>query len=161
MSNFQINIGDHTSPISHYKSFKKDSKHYGKLKWARHKLFKMVENNPACNAYFRTLPGGRSLTSLIYDKHIWVNYAPTISPLYGEMKFGTKEIGLSERPFVIGRWMVLATVIHELAHVNGAPITGGSSLAEDAVYHCGLGTPEEYYDGVDDPRTPYDPSLGD
>jgi len=160
MAYFQINIGDHISSVSHYKSFKKSSKYYSHLKWSRYKLFRMVERNPACNAFFRSLPGGRSLTSLILDKHIWVNYAPTITPLFGQYKDGSKEIALSDRPFVTGKWMVLATVIHELAHVNGAPITGGNTLAEEAVYHCGLGTHDEYYSGIDDPRTPYDPNVG-
>ncbi|MBA3313248.1 MAG: hypothetical protein M3552_09130 [Planctomycetota bacterium] len=161
MATFQINIGDHTSSVGHYKAFSKHSQHYSSLKWARNKLFAVAKHNPPSNTFFRSLPGGRSLTSLINDSSIWVNYAPTVAPLFGQTKMGAKEIGISDRPFVVGKWMVLATVIHELAHVNGAPATGGNTLAEEAVYHCGLGSAAEYYTGVDDPSTPYDPALGD
>ncbi|MES0882138.1 hypothetical protein [Roseibium sp. SCP14] len=155
---FQFNIGDHASPISKYTSF--NSSQYSKLKWARNKLFRMVKNNPGCDAYFRSLPGRRTLTNMIGDSSIWVNYGPTISPLHGEIHTPTGEIAVGDRAFNMGRWMVLATLIHELAHHNGAPITGGDTRAEEAVYHCGLGTAKEYYDGVDDPRTPYDPNVG-
>ena len=155
---FQFNVGDHSSPVWKYKSF--NSAQYSQLKWARNKLFKMVRNNPSCNGYFRKLPNGRSLTEMINDSNIWVNYGPTIAPLHGEIHQPTGEIAIGDRAFKMGRWMVLATIIHELAHHNGAPITGGDTSAEDAVYHCGLGTAKEYYDGVDDPSTPYDPRVG-
>ncbi|WP_422376305.1 hypothetical protein [Roseibium sp.] len=155
---FQFNVGDHVSPVLKYKKF--NASQYSQLKWARSKLFKMVQNNPSCNAYFRTLPKSRSLTSLINDNRIWVNYGPTISPLHGEIHVPSGEIAVGDRAFNMGRWMVLATLIHELAHYNGAPITGGNTSAEEAVYHCGLGTPKEYFGGVDDPRTPYDPTIG-
>jgi hypothetical protein len=161
MAAFQINIGDHSSSISHYRAFSKSGSYYSSLKWARTKLFSVASKNPPANTFFRSLPGRRSLTSLINDSSIWINYAPTVAPFFGQTAMGTGEIGISDRPFAAGKWMVLATVIHELAHVNGAPNTGGSSLAEDAVYHCGLGTPAEYYGGPDDPSTPYDPALGD
>ena len=157
---FQFNVGDHVSPITKYKAFDGNSSKYGKLKWARNRLFKMVKNNPACNAYFRSLPGRRSPSSMINDSSIWVNYAPTISPLFGEIHVPTGEIGIGDRAFKVGKWMVLATIVHEFAHHNGAPITGGDTSAEEALYHCGLGTSKEYYDGVDDPRTPYDPNTG-
>jgi hypothetical protein len=161
MATFQINIGDHSSPIGHYRAFSKAGSSYSMLKWARKKVFAIAEHNPPANTFFRSLPGGRSLTSLIKDSGIWVNYAPTVAPLFGQTKMGTGEIGISDRPFSTGKWMVLATLIHELAHVNGAPNTGGNTLAEEAVYHCGLGSASEYFDGIDDPSTPYDPDLGD
>lgn len=97
---------------------------------------------------------------MISDSSIWVNYGPMISPLHGQIHVPTGEIAIGDRAFKMGRWMVLATIIHELAHHNGAPITGGNTLAEEAVYHCGLGTAKEYFEGVDDPRTPYDPHVG-
>ncbi|PVB63692.1 hypothetical protein [Labrenzia sp. 011] len=155
---FQFNVGDHSSSILNYTRF--DSAQYGKLKWARNRLFRMVKNIPGCNAYFRTLPGGRSLSDMIGDSGIWVNYGSGLSPLYGEIHVPTGEIAVGDRAFNMGRWMVLATLVHELAHHNGAPITGGDTRAEEAVYHCGLGNSREYYDGVDDPNTPYDPSVG-
>jgi hypothetical protein len=161
LATFQINIGDHTSSVDNYFAFT-NSSYYSSLKWARTKLFAVAKHNPPANTYFRSLPRGRSLTELINDSGIWINYAPSVAPLFGEADMGASEIGLSDRPFALGRWMVLATVIHELAHINGAPHTGGSTLAEDANYHCGLGTWDEYYGtGVDDPRTPYNPEWGE
>ncbi|MDN3719282.1 hypothetical protein QW131_08810 [Roseibium salinum] len=78
MSTFQFNVGDHTSSVSKYTRF--NSTQYATLKWARSKLFRMVKNNPSCNAYFRKLPNRRSLSDMIGDSRIWVNYGPTISP---------------------------------------------------------------------------------
>jgi hypothetical protein len=72
---------------------------------------------------------------------------------------GGKEIAVSETSFKIGRWTVLATLIHELAHSNGAP-GGADKRAERAVYACGLGKKLERTTGVDDPQTPYDPNIG-
>lgn len=57
-----------------------------------------------------------------------------------------------------GRWMVLATLIHELAHCNGAA-GGNATVAEDALPHCGLGSMNELRTRVDDPQTPYDPGI--
>ena len=76
----------------------------------------------------------------------------------GASGFAT-ELAIGPRAFRIGRWTVLATLIHELAHCNGAP-GGGSTVAEDALPACGLGRLSEQSTGVDDPRTPYVPGLG-
>ncbi len=157
---FQFNVGDHISPIGHYGAFSTGTTKYSMLKWTRRKLFKMVKNNPACDVYFRTLSGGKSLTNLINDSGIWVNHAPSVAPLTGEIHVPTREIGLSDIPFNKGRWVLLGTIIHELAHANGAPITGGDTSAEDALYPCGLGTSDEFFGGDDDPRTPYRPGIG-
>ena len=60
--------------------------------------------------------------------------------------------------FAAGQQMVLATLIHELAHAGGAPILTGHA-AERAVLACGLGKQSELKRGVDDPKTPYDPTI--
>ncbi|WP_305985553.1 hypothetical protein [Roseibium sp. MMSF_3544] len=157
---FQFNIGDHISLQAGFTNF--DSAQYGQLKWSRNKLFKMVKNNPSCDAYFRSLPNSRTLTSMINDDSIWISYGPGIeAPFYGKAYFDNGEIGIADRAFRMGRWTVLATIIHELAHLNGAPGHGGDTRAEEAVYHCGLGTDKEYFDLVDDPRTRYNPNYGD
>ena len=78
---------------------------------------------------------------------------------YGETEYvGGREIAISDVACRWGRWTMLATLIHELAHVNGA--AGGSSRdAESALIHCGLGKRSEQTTGVDDPHTPYDPDI--
>jgi hypothetical protein len=59
---------------------------------------------------------------------------------------------------VHGKEMVLATLIHELAHIAGAP-GGDSRAAEDALIHCGLGKKSEANTNIDDRSTPYDPGA--
>src|ERR1044072_3091103 len=99
MSTFQINIGDHSSSVRHYRAFSKSGSYYSSLQWAREKLFDVAAHNPPANTFFRSLPGGRSLTSLINDPGIWINYAPSVAPLFGQARMGTGEIGISDRRF--------------------------------------------------------------
>jgi hypothetical protein len=105
------------------------------------------------------LPGGRTLTALLADRTIWINYSSGI-PGYGQTnRVGGKEIAIGPIAYLWGRWTVLGTLIHELAHSNGAP--GGNSLAaEEALLHCGLGRLSEKQSGTDDHRTPYEPGIG-
>ena len=91
---------------------------------------------------------------------MWVNFHATLADFGvtpGAGGFAT-ECAIGPAAFRIGRWTVLATLIHELAHCNGAP-GGASTVAEDALVHCGLGRRSELQTGVDDPRTPYTPGL--
>ncbi len=59
---------------------------------------------------------------------------------------------------VSSQWIMLATLVHELAHINGAP-GGASKQAEDALLACGLGRRIEFATGTDDPKTPYNPGI--
>lgn len=152
----QINIGDHASPIAGYDPFpraKRDT-----MRWARTRARRVARGLPSANVYFRSLPGGRSLQALLDDRTIWVNYHATMAD-YGETdSVGGKEIAIAEPAFRIGRWTVLATLIHELAHSNGAGLAP-SRAAEEALLHCGLGRRSEKTTGIDDPRTPYNPGI--
>jgi hypothetical protein len=158
----QINIGDHTSSEAGYIAF--PTQHRPAIRWARTKAQWITKNIPAANTYFKTLPNGRSLTQLLADSSIWVNFHPTM-PHFGETnRVGGKEIAISITSLRIGRWTVLGTLIHELAHSNGAPINDAlgnpSPLAERALLACGLGKQSELTSGIDDPSTPYDPTIG-
>lgn len=149
----QINIGDHISPVTGYQAFptnKRDT-----IMWARRRARAIAAGMPSANVYFKTLPQGRTLTQILNDSSVWVNYHATM-PFFGEAEIGGHELAIAERSFRIGRWTVLATLIHELAHINGAP-TGASTLAEEALLHCGLGKMSEFNTGIDDPHTPYMP----
>ncbi|MBK8181832.1 MAG: hypothetical protein IPK63_02490 [Candidatus Competibacteraceae bacterium] len=156
MAGIQINIGDHVShqpgydaiPIGHQKT----------MRWARTKAKWIASNINSANTYFRTLPDGRSLSDLLGDSSIWVNYHATM-PDFGEAEISGKEIAISHTAYRIGRWTVLATLIHELAHINGAPGTP-DKRAERAVIECGMGKLSELTTGVDDPFTPYNPNIG-
>ena len=156
MPSMQINIGDHTSPHAGYIAF--PARHRDNMRWARTKARWITRNIPSADVYFKSLSGGRSLRQLLADNSIWVNYHATINH-YGEIEYvGGKEIAISDVACRIGRWTMLATLIHELAHANGAA-GGASHDAELALIHCGLGKRSEHTSGVDDPHTPYNPNI--
>lgn len=151
----QINIGDHASPTAGYITV--PAQHRWMFRWARTKAKSIASGMASADRYFATLPGGRTLTSLLGDNTIWVNYHATFT-YYGETNFvGGKEIAIGNKSIRIGKWTVLATLIHELAHVNGAD--GVDHAAERALLECGLGSAAERRTGVDDPRTPYEPGI--
>jgi hypothetical protein len=90
------------------------------------------KNASACNTVFERLPAGRSFNSLWNDRRIWINY----DPINDAGRYGATisvdaitgaDITISAFAFAIGEMQVAATLIHELAHVNGA-----SSLNRDA-----------------------------
>jgi hypothetical protein len=153
----QINIGDHVSPQPGYVAV--PFAHRPASSWARTRAKLIAKNMPSADTYFKGLPGGRSLTALLEDRTIWINYSAGI-PGYGQTNMvGGKEIAIGPLAYTWGRWTVLGTLIHELAHVNGAP--GGASLAaEEALLHCGLGRLSEKNTGTDSLGTPYDPGIG-
>jgi hypothetical protein len=150
----QINIGDHKSSVTTYVAI--PNYYRNTTFWARTKANEIASTIPSANIYFRGLPNGRSLSDLLGDSSIWVNYAP-VTLDYGLTNWvGGKEIAIGPAAFRVGRWTVLATLIHELAHVNGAPLN--TTAAERAVLACGLGKRSEQSEG-DDPYTPYDPRI--
>lgn len=154
----QLNIGDHTSPYTGYVAFPNNRRDV--MRWARQRALWIARNKPSADTYFRGIASGaRSLTALLADRTMWVNYHATLTD-YGVTP-GTgfvKECAIGPGAFRVGRWTVLATLIHELAHCNGAP-GGNSKVAEEALLHCGLGRRSEQTTNVDDPRTPYNPHI--
>lgn len=156
MAGLQINIGDHVSPMAGYVAFPNDKR--DAVRWARRKARWIAANKADANPAFSALPGGRTLTQILADNTIWVNYHATLG-YFGETNMvGGKEVAIGVRAHNIGRWTVLATLIHELAHTNGAP-GGASPLAERVLIACGLGHQHEQDTGVDDPSTPFDPGI--
>lgn len=155
----QMNIGDHVSPGAGYVAFpaaRRDT-----VRWARRRARWIARNKPRANPYFSSITAGaRTLTALLADNTIWINYHATLADFgvtMGAAGF-SKELAIGPRAFRIGRWTVLATLIHELAHCNGAP-GGASAVAEQALLACGLGRRSERTTGTDDPRTPFDPNI--
>lgn len=150
----QINIGDHSGREVSHDFVAIPSAYLRQARWARTKARSLVNYLPAANRYFKSLPNGRTLTDMLNDRSIWINYNnhPT---LYG-FTYQNNDLWICPRSFRIGRWTVLATLIHELAHINGA---GDDHAAELALVSCGLGKRSELTSGKDDPRTPYDPTI--
>jgi len=155
----QMNIGDYASPTAGFVPFPAARRDV--VRWSRRRAHWIARNKPAADVYFRGITAGaRSLTALLADRTVWINYHATLAGFGvtpGAAGFA-KELAIGPRAFRIGRWTVLATLIHELAHCNGAP--GGASMAaENALPACGLGKLSEQTSGIDDPHTPYDPNL--
>lgn len=151
----QLNIGDHTSAYPADVAI--PSEHRSKFRWARTRAIEIARNFRTADAYFTSLPGGRSLTSLLADNSIWVNYNG-VMPDFGQAAIGGNDIAVGKSAVRIGHWTILATLIHELAHINGAP-GRPSKAAERALVECGLGTRRELSTGVDNPATPFDPNI--
>jgi hypothetical protein len=86
-----------------------------------------VRNHKPCNDCYRTLPGGRSFQEIWDDPNVWIHYNGASSSL-GFNRPGTKEIAVCFKSFMSppdqrGKpniMQVAATIVHELAHVNGA-----------------------------------------
>ncbi len=152
----QMNIGDHVSPRAGWVLI--PNRWRDQVRWARQNAFRITHDIPAANVYFRSLPNGRSLTDLLNDGSLWLNHDP-VSNAYGITSGAhPTEMAINASAFRIGRWTVLATLVHELAHVNGAP-GGNDRRAEEAVLACGMGRRSEK-GGHDDPFTPYNPGIG-
>jgi hypothetical protein len=153
----QINIGDHTS--SHADWITVPAKYLSMMRWARTKCIWIAANKPAANTYFKTLKHGRSLTDIVNDRSIWINYKVD-AVVYGWAETPGTELAMTTRSFREGRWQLLASLCHELAHTNGADEDDpNGSQAEEAVLHCGMGYKKEKTSGVDDPFTPYNPTI--
>lgn len=92
-----------------------------------------IRSNKPCNAAFRALPGRRSFVQVWNDPTVWISYDPaSTGNRYGATL--RKEITISAFSLKMGHWTVAATLVHELAHVNGAG--GTTTAAEDTLKSC-------------------------
>jgi hypothetical protein len=93
-----------------------------------------IRSHAPCNAAFRALPGHRSFAEVWADPTVWINFDPGLTPGY----YGGKAIGyppnitITAHTLSRGRWWTAAILIHELAHVNGAPGARAGAHALDA-----------------------------
>ena len=104
---------------------------------ARRYLDVKVQNHSPCNECFRRLPGKRSFKEVYNDPDVWVNYAdaPMAAP-WGFTAAGTKEMAIHARSLTRGYLWVAATMVHEMAHVNGASGRSDDNSAERALKSC-------------------------
>lgn len=95
-----------------------------------------IRGSKACNDAFKALPGGRSFDDVFDDDSIWISYCP-VKTTYGFTNVvGGKEITICEQAFMWGYWTVTGTLVHEMAHTNGADAT--THAAEGTLLSCGL-----------------------
>lgn len=155
----KINTGDHSGSIHGTAFLAIPGRHRHRVEWALRELVKIPKSHPRADTYFTSLPGGRSLTQLLDDtsNDIWINYSADTSAMGFALTTHATDIWLGRGSLRYGKRAVLATIIHELAHINGA--SGRDHAAERAVYECGLGGDWEFRTGIDNPFTPYHPGT--
>ncbi|MBC7900882.1 MAG: hypothetical protein H7070_12615 [Saprospiraceae bacterium] len=130
--------GDMTSPLGNRHWAYTDKKALATLKRALFILRSNVKGMKPCNKCFKALPGGKTFDEILADDTIWINYEPrTDRGWYGiTISVGGKDVSISQSAFNKGRWWVAGTLVHELAHVNGASASTGD--ADDTLLCCGL-----------------------
>ncbi len=95
-----------------------------------------VKGSKACNEEFTKLPGGRSFDAVFDDDTIWISYCPLKTTYAFTNAVSGKEITICEQAFMWGYWTVTGTLVHEMAHTNGADAT--THAAEGTLLSCGL-----------------------
>jgi hypothetical protein len=96
-----------------------DAKYLAEVQRAFTTIDGRIKGYAPCNAAFKALPSGRSFADLWNDPNVWVSYDPDGRAT----KFGGRtgnEITLSQYTCRMGHWTIVATLVHELAHVGGA-----------------------------------------
>jgi hypothetical protein len=107
--------------------------HLNTLKRAITIINNKIKGDKPCNQAFRALPGRRTFAQVWTDPSVWLSFDPRrTNQLYGATL--GKEITITEYSLAMGRWTVAATLVHELAHVNGA--SGTDTKAEDTLKKC-------------------------
>jgi len=132
--------------LVHYNAFPKgtpaDRARLGKVQKAFDivdKLDKRINLANACNVYFKTLPKGKSFRHFWRDATIFINYDPAPGAnIYGDTHNNDKDIALHRWcTDTKNVWTIAATIVHELAHIGGAP-GQPSPAAEQALPQCGF-----------------------
>ncbi len=99
-----------------------------------------VKGMKPCNDCFQKLSGGRTFDNLLDDNTIFISH----DPHNNQGDFGAtigNDITITDFSIAMGRWTVAATLVHELAHVNGAP--GNDHQAEGTLPCCGFAALED------------------
>jgi hypothetical protein len=111
-----------------------------------------VKKMDSCNKCFKKLPGGKTFEEIWNDDTVWINYEPRNRGWYGVTHgVGGKDISIAQIAFNKGRWWVAGTLVHELAHVDGAPAT--TTAADDTLLECGLKNAYEGVIGIKEPSS--------
>jgi hypothetical protein len=105
-----------------------------------------IKGHKPCNEAFKALPGGRTFSQVWNDPSIWISYDPkNDGHNFGVTnRVGGQEVSITRYALRMGHWTTAATLVHELAHTNGAP-GGASHAAEATLSQCLL-------HGLEDPN---------
>ena len=137
----RINIAGsgHVAPIQmadvEWKAFDKQLARQKAILERAIEMLKRRRSMKSCNEGFSKLPNGKSFDQVLDDNDIWVSYCSSTTSL-GTTEQGTKEITIFEKAFQRGVTVVASTLLHEMAHVNGASQNG--LQAEGTLLCCGF-----------------------
>ena len=97
-----------------------------------------VVGEARCDSIFRSLPNGRTFSDLV-NSGITIHYDP--SNLEGDWGWTIpgrfpNDVVISRYCIRMGRWSIAGTLVHEVAHLNGAD--GNSHAAENTLQSCRL-----------------------
>ena len=79
-----------------------------------------IKGSKPCNDCFKRLPGGRSFDDVLNDAGVFISFDPSTKKDDFGATIGS-DVTITDFSIRMGRWTVAATLVHELAHVNGAP----------------------------------------
>lgn len=126
-------IGPAALPRGHQYLSYGDAKFLATLSAAVKIIDLRIRGHAPCNRAFRTLPGGKTFAEIWLDEAVWLNFDPSlVIDDYGATR--GKEVTITAFALKKGHWVVAATLIHELAHVNGA--AGDNRDAESMLRSC-------------------------
>ena len=92
-----------------------------------------IKGYKPCEEAFKSLPGGKTFKEIWTDPGVWISRDPQdVAGTYGAT-LGS-DITISRYALRMGRWTAAATLVHELAHVDGAD--GVSADAENTLLSC-------------------------
>jgi len=102
----------------------------------------IYRKNVACSRYFKSLSKDNPLSfdDVWEDKDVWINLDPRPGANFDGFNANDhpKDITIAARSFRRNVWFVVSVIVHELAHVAGAPSEWKSDAAERSLLHCGL-----------------------
>jgi hypothetical protein len=110
-----------------------DATHLAAVRKAFGVIDARIKGHEPCNAAFKALPGGRTFADLWGDPNVWVSFDPDGRATSFGGTLG-KEITLSAYACRMGHWTLVATLVHELAHVGG--VHGPNNAAEATLKAC-------------------------
>ena len=97
---------------------------------------RIYRTSSSCNTYFSHLPGSLRFDDIWTDPDFWLYWDPRGNPGFYGATSG-KNTTVSQFALAKGTWVTVATIVHEMAHIGGAP--GAPSMAaENALPKCGL-----------------------
>ena len=117
------------------------------LRHALHLIQTRIVGHYQANKIFKALPGKKTFSQMFNNHHTWVNYDPKNNGQdYGWTMPGVfrHDIVICQYSLRLGHWSTAGTIVHELAHLNGAD--GASHAAENTLRFSGLKSPKGPYD---------------